>query len=1024
MQSAFIINDRTGKPYAVVGLLAGGTEFYPIAESAVSWASWMTEDFAAKKITKQQLTVTLDNSMSVDGPMPANRANKPKLDELIKKAKKVPKGESDKEEMEQTEEKSLVPVISIMDARLDNLEDRDWRNTVNFKAKSFITDSNKSTFAYEVKRTRAVWDASLSIPGTNRRGGFRCPPGTRYGGQITDRFGRNCGWGVARRLANEIADLGERVENVDDRRRERRVNRRNERVARRLREGGRVERAARAVGDALESPAPGERKPGVLERVAGRVAEALDTPSTPQRPGRQRQGQNRRRPGVVERAARRVAEALDSDGTQESRPAPRRPRPQAPQARPARPRQPRRPREETNAPQRPQNNRVNPRNIVEARQEKIRRQIEELEQQKREAKRNRPDGVSNKDWNDYKAHVDSLQHQFGYGGADRLVSVDSYEDWARKNNRKVPDAAPKPQAPRRPRPAPDNTSKTPVPAGAPKANETLEQYKTRKYNEHQARVRKIREEGGNAGFLRREEWEQFHGPMVEENWNRAQQRNGGRASRRVATDANAGRSASRRPNQADEPDTVQPPRRQRRPFNAPGQRGMASEAAARRKREQMEMDNQGAVRYNLVKHDGKYYVVDREEVRRANAAGANLDVVNEGPRPPVRRPGAPGGPPAPPAAPPAPPRPATPRPDAPARPDGSSGALRPSAPRRNHSRLGRLVMRKDRRGEFGKAHVPSGNMTEGEAVEHIRNGGSLDAVPREHMLAAVEGNIWSQQNPTGKFVSVQKNGGAIGDTRLYAVVDAQGRKTGAGYVFKGANDEDNVGEIAGFNLANMHGFDIEGAVQDGKSRGRTFVVIPFNSNNIPDDWKLVEGVANGRNFNHEALDRLPDKAAPQRVAHFLHNYMLGVADRHGGNGMGFVYEKPDGTRVGHVVPIDQGWAAFINDLGFQQYYSNSNFMRMEPGFFGNIKGHIAGLSGPEKERQRQAIIQAVDDMIENTRAVAARTDAEWMEMVTSMYPDVVNAQPKATKIMREYRKKAKHLQDNRDEMLQLLGVDD
>lgn len=97
MQSAFIINDRTGKPYAVVGILAGGTEFYPIAESAVSWASWMTADFSAKKISKQELSVTLDNSMSLEGPMPVNRANKPKLDELIKKAKNVKKVESDKE---------------------------------------------------------------------------------------------------------------------------------------------------------------------------------------------------------------------------------------------------------------------------------------------------------------------------------------------------------------------------------------------------------------------------------------------------------------------------------------------------------------------------------------------------------------------------------------------------------------------------------------------------------------------------------------------------------------------------------------------------------------------------------------------------------------------------------------------------------------------------------------------------------------------------------------------------------------
>jgi hypothetical protein len=67
--------------------------------------------------------------------------------------------------------------------------------SASFRAKQFVTEANKSTMVYEVKRVRAVWDPSLSIPGTDRRGGWRCPEGTRYGGQITDRFGRQCGWG-------------------------------------------------------------------------------------------------------------------------------------------------------------------------------------------------------------------------------------------------------------------------------------------------------------------------------------------------------------------------------------------------------------------------------------------------------------------------------------------------------------------------------------------------------------------------------------------------------------------------------------------------------------------------------------------------------------------------------------------------------------------------------------------------------------------------------------------------------------
>jgi hypothetical protein len=79
---------------------------------------------------------------------------------------------------------------------------------------------------YEVKRVRAVWDPSLSIPGTDRRGGWRCPEGTRYGGQITDRFGRQCGWGLVRRIANMVSNVGESLEDRDDRRRARRGGKR------------------------------------------------------------------------------------------------------------------------------------------------------------------------------------------------------------------------------------------------------------------------------------------------------------------------------------------------------------------------------------------------------------------------------------------------------------------------------------------------------------------------------------------------------------------------------------------------------------------------------------------------------------------------------------------------------------------------------------------------------------------------------------------------------------------------------
>ena len=1084
MQSAFIINDRTGKPYAVVGILAGGTEFYPIAESAVSWASWMTADFAAKKITKQQLSVTLDNSMSLEGPMPANRANQSKLDELIKKAKKIRNIESDTDK-EGTEEKVLLPVISLIDARLDNLENEDWRNAVNFKAKSFIADANKSTFAYEVKRTRAVWDPSLAVPGTQRRGGFRCPPGTRYGGQITDRFGRNCGWGVARRLANEIADIGERVENVDDRRRERRVNRRNDRMVRRLQQGGRVERAARAVGNALESKPTEDRGPGRIERIARRVGDALDTPGTSGRPRRNLRGEGRRPgEGRLEAAVRRLEEIADAPT-----PAPRRPRPAAPQARPARPRRPRNPAVDANNP------------YVQRLRELDDR---ELEKEWIKARKNSDSLIDAVDRPNPNGQIGMLPVSVQRDAArSRLNAVEAElnrrkmrpplaEYNAEVNNRQRPGAPRAPRRvnaggrPRQPRPA-DNVSKTPVPAGAPRAAETLQEYKRRKYNEHQARVRKIREEGGNAGFLRYEEWEQFHGPAVEDNWNRAQQRNGGRGRRRAATDAGAANSANRRPSAADEPDAVQPARRQRRPFNAYGQRGVASEAAARRKRAVLERQDPVPVDgYQIVKYNDKYFVVPKKEVDRANARGANLDVVNEAPRP---RPRAPRF---------LPPLPAVDmvRRFNPRRPDGvddelwdeylaygnqqvgeplafnrwaqaqrdlgrdinwppgqvlrtgggvrtpagrarpvipvgqgGGAALRP-APRVTPAH-GDII---ERPAEFkdGKIALPKPNsstrkMTKDQAIQHVKDGKDVSLVPREHLLAAIEADLRTAQNPNGRFIPENFRPGAIGDTRIYVQVDRNGQPMKRGYVFKGASSGDNLGELLGFNLAAAHGFDIDGAQADGRAQGRRgvmdFMVIPHAQNNIPDGWKQVISPDNdGRNFQVMELNRLPDVAAPQRVAHLLHNHLLGVGDRHGNNGHAMVFEKPDGTKVAHIVPIDQGWAGHI---GTPDPITYAQAFRMDADIFSDIKGHIRGIADPaEKERQKQEIIKAVDDMIARSAAVVSNGPEALKETIIAAYPnaDQREVDEKVQIIFGKYKAKAQGLKDNRERLLQKLGV--
>ena len=926
MQAAFIISDKTGKPYAVIGLLQGGTEFYPMSEAAKNWAGWMKDEFAGKKITKEQLVATLDNSMQIEGPIANVRANKTRLEELIKKSK-TPADVSPIEAEKQTEEKSLavsdelVEVLHLMDIHIGDMGNDEYRNVVNFKAASFIADSNRHTFAYEVKRTRATWDPSLRIPGTDRSGGWRCPVGTRYGGQITDRFGRNCGWGVARRLANEISDLGERMEGGLDKRRERRVNRRNERMLRRL-QGG----------------------PGALERAAGRVAGALESGDgevieRPKRPKRQRRGR-----GVIERAARRVAEALETDnngGRGQDRPAPQRPRaPRAPQAQPRpRPqgRAPRQPRPDAGMPL-PQGRRPRGNDIVEQRQRSIEAQRRMFDAEKARLRNERPDGISDKDWRDYQKFLDNHEPRLGYGGNDDF-SIPSFEQWNRTRIRPEdvnPAARPANRAPRPQQPEAPSMRNTRPPAGAPRAGETLEQYKRRKYNEHQRNVREIREGGGNAGFLRYEEWEQFHGPIVEENWRRAQP-SGGRSARNTASEARVKPAATRRPTAADAPEPKQPPRRERRPFNAPGQRGLADEGAALRKRNQMERDNADKD-YKIVKHNNRYYVVEKEEVDRANARGANLEVRDEPPRPRRR-------PPAPPAAAPAAPSPAQ---NPPSRSTPRSVVpLNRLRDRHETKDLPRLAAT-----DAKFAEVPVGNNGIRTKADALAYTGPISDIPDKFLrdallsrsvvadrgdaatMSALAEKIYGRPPTNTELNDVTSMMGRVRQARtmgaavlssedkemlkklrengityighhagtgganptFHLLISPDGSIDGRGYLLKppdralgkGAQHAEIVGALLAERMGFAHG---SGRIMPGSNPNKPYVLLELGPN-------FADGIAaNVGNMTRGAND-ITDKES--RFGMALLNGIMGATDRHDGNGMVF--------RNNGALPIDFGRA--------------------------------------------------------------------------------------------------------------------
>ena len=242
MNLVFIIKNRDNTPFMVVSTTPEGSTFKPMTEAAKEVAKFLREEYAKTPITKPELVQTMDSSKIIEGPSPSGSAVEKKVASLALLEPQI------------VETKNL-PVLSISEVLLSEFSNEEFRNVLSFKASSFISDQTQSSFNFEIKGVRAIWDPSLSIPGTNRRGGFRCPVGTRYGGQITDRFGRSCGWGVARRIANQIADIGERLEERDDDKRKRRLDRRNARMMRRLGgvpETGRVEGGLRGIADRLE----------------------------------------------------------------------------------------------------------------------------------------------------------------------------------------------------------------------------------------------------------------------------------------------------------------------------------------------------------------------------------------------------------------------------------------------------------------------------------------------------------------------------------------------------------------------------------------------------------------------------------------------------------------------------------------------------------------------------------------------------------------------------------------------------
>lgn len=557
MKLVFVIKNRDETPFMLVTSTPQGSTFEPMSEPAKDLAKMLREEYGKTPITKPELVQTMDASKIIEGPSPSGTATQKKVANISLVKKEV----------------NTLPVVSISEVLLSEFSNEEFKNVLTFKASSFISDQTRSSVHFEIKGVRAIWDPSLSIPGTNRRGGFRCPVGTRYGGQITDRFGRSCGWGVARRIANQIADIGERLEQRDDDKRKRRLDRRNARMMRRLGgvpETGRVEGGLRGIAERLEGgDAP---KPRVGR---GEVAETGEIDDGWRNVARglvgRRRVPKRRVPEILPEAesSARVPKNRRRDVIPETAPTPKAPK----------------------------------KNLREEKEDR------EFLQRVLEA---HPDGESGPVWDDWvgvttedepiikrlvkkgflRKQKNDTARAFGPSDPDRAkfhLQVTTAGK-AFLNGKKNP--APKPRPAKRPAPAGKRPQARPRVAPQPEnvdvltardasdalASEDFKPYVLRKYDEYAKRVREIREGGGNAGMLTRREWYEINKDNLRDAWKNVHGRSApqdfepptpkprrprnNRGRRRQATAQGAGRSATRKPTPDDvpEPATKKPVR--------------------------------------------------------------------------------------------------------------------------------------------------------------------------------------------------------------------------------------------------------------------------------------------------------------------------------------------------------------------------------------------------------------------------------------------------------------------------------
>jgi len=332
MERALVINDATtSNIYAIATEKDGSIRVFGADEAAKEWADWADAKLQGRG-KLEDLIKFLDNSFKLEGPKPLTRPVRAQIAQQMAKFGEQAQNEIAMGRTEQPEKKTAFTTFSFLPPVADpggaisrTTKVSSKTALINYKALAFRHEQSLASLGFEVKKARAVFDPNLA--GGN--GGWRCPAGTRRGGKITNRFGRNCGWGVVRRLANTITDTGERLEDSLENRRKRRDAKRNERMARRIgpnapkinrRRTGIARALERGDADIAPNGQPRRTRRGAPERMDD-LADRVDggygrRPRAERRAGRTgqrstRPGGQAGRTGLPERMDRAAQEVLE-----------------------------------------------------------------------------------------------------------------------------------------------------------------------------------------------------------------------------------------------------------------------------------------------------------------------------------------------------------------------------------------------------------------------------------------------------------------------------------------------------------------------------------------------------------------------------------------------------------------------------------------------------------------------------------------------------------------------------------------